>query len=100
MMVSESLRGIISQQLVPRADDTGRALALETLTNTPAVGNVIREAKTYMLPGIIQTGKKQGMQLMDDSLITLYDRGLISGEEAFARSEQKQMMRQHVQKKI
>ncbi len=96
MMVSESLRGILSQQLVPRADGTGRALALETLTNTPAVANVIREAKTYMLPGIIQTGKKQGMQLMDDALIDLYDRGVISGDEAYARAEQKQMMRQHV----
>ena len=59
IMVSESLRGIISQQLVPRADGKGRVLALETLTNTPAVANVIREAKTFMLPGIIQTGKKQ-----------------------------------------
>ncbi len=96
IMVSESLRGIISQQLVPRKDGTGRALALETLTNTPAVANVIREAKTYMLPGIIQTGKKQGMQLMDDSLTDLYDRGKIDGEEAYARSEQKQMMRQHL----
>jgi twitching motility protein PilT len=96
MMVSESLRGIISQQLVPRADGTGRVLALETLTNTPAVANVIREAKTYMLPGIIQTGKKQGMQLMDDALTDLYDRGVISGEEAYARAEQKQLMRQHI----
>src|SRR5216110_3598738 len=60
VMVSESLRGVISQQLIPRVDCKGRALALETLTNTPAVANVIREAKTYMLPGIIQTGKKQG----------------------------------------
>src|SRR5881409_612716 len=74
VMVSESLRGIISHQLIPRADGTGRVLALETLTNTPAVANVIREAKTYMLPGIIQTGKKQGMRLMDDALIDLYER--------------------------
>src|SRR6476469_2068754 len=96
VMVSESLRGIISQQLVPRPDGLGRVLALETLTNTPAVANVIREAKTYMLPGIIQTGKKQGMQLMDDALIDLYDRGMINGEEAHARAEQKQMMREHV----
>src|SRR6187200_2554923 len=96
MMVSESLRGIISQQLVPRADGTGRVLALETLTNTPAVANVIREAKTYMLPGIIQTGKKQGMQLMGDALTDLYDRGMISGEEAYARAEQKQLMREHI----
>jgi twitching motility protein PilT len=98
VMVSESLRGIISQQLVPRADGTGRALALETLTNTPAVSNVIREAKTYMLPGIIQTGKKQGMQLMDDALVDLYKRGLISAEEAYARADQKNEMRAHLSK--
>jgi len=85
IMVSESLRGIISQQLLPRADGKGRVLALETLTNTPAVANVIREAKTYMLPGIIQTGKKQGMQAMDDAIEGLAARGLISREEADAR---------------
>ena len=96
IMVSESLRGIISQQLIPRADGTGRVLALETLTNTPAVANVIREAKTFMLPGIIQTGKKQGMQLMDDALSDLYARGLVSADEAYARAEQKQEMRQRL----
>jgi len=98
VMVSESLRGIISQQLVPRADGQGRVLALETLTNTAAVANVIREAKTYMLPGIIQTGKKQGMQLMDDALVDLYDRGFINAEEACARADQKQEMRTRVAK--
>ena len=96
VMVSESLRGIISQQLIPRADGEGRVLALETLTNTPAVASVIREAKTYMLPGIIQTGKKQGMQLMDDCLIDLYQRGLISPEEAYARAEQKQSVKEQL----
>jgi twitching motility protein PilT len=49
-----------------------------------------------MLPGIIQTGKKQGMRLMDDTLIDLYQRGLISAEEAYARAEQKDVVRQHV----
>jgi twitching motility protein PilT len=98
VMVAESLRGIISHQLIPRKDGTGRVLALEILTNTPAVANVIREAKTYMLPGIIQTGKKQGMRLMDDALIDLYDHGLISGEEAYERADQKQLMRQYVAK--
>ncbi|MEY2546082.1 MAG: twitching motility protein PilT [Verrucomicrobiota bacterium] len=93
IMVSESLRGVISQQLIPKIDNSGRVLALETLTNTPAVANVIREAKTYMLPGIIQTGKKQGMQLMDDALVDLAGRGVISAEEAYARGEQKQDMR-------
>ena len=96
VMVAESLRGIVSHQLIPNVDGTGRVLALEILTNTPAVGNVIRENKTYTLPGIIQTSKKQGMRLMDDALIDLYDRGLISAEEAYERAEQKHIVRQHV----
>ena len=96
VMVAESLRGIVSHQLIPNVDGTGRVLALEILTNTPAVANVIRENKTFMLPGIIQTGKKQGMRLMDDALIDLYDRGLISAEEAYERAEQKHIVRQHV----
>ena len=96
IMVSESLRGVISQQLIPRADGNGRALALEILTNTPAVANVIRGARTYMLPGIIQTGKKQGMQLMDDALVDLCHRGLISPNEAYARAEHKDEMKQRL----
>ena len=98
IMVSESLRGIISQQLIPHVSGAGRVLAIETLTNTPAVSNVIREAKTFMLPGIIQTGRKQGMQLMDDCLIELHAQGLISAEETLARADQKQIVRQHVAK--
>ena len=97
IMISESLRGVISQQLIPRLDGSGRVLAIETLTNTPAVSNVIREARTFMLPGIIQTGRKQGMQLMDDALIDLHTRGLISAEETLARADQKQVVRQHMQ---
>jgi twitching motility protein PilT len=96
VMVAESLRGVISHQLIPKKDGTGRVLALEILTNTPAVANVIREAKTYMLPGIIQTGKKQGMRLMDDALIDLYERDLISAEEAYTRADQKHIVRQHL----
>ena len=96
VMVAESLRGVLSHQLIPRKDGTGRVLALEILTNTPAVGNVIREAKTYMLPGIIQTGKKQGMRLMDDALIDLYERDLISAEEAYERAEQKNVVRPYL----
>src|SRR6478609_6677032 len=92
IMVSESLRGIISQQLIPRADGRGRVMAMEILTNTPAVGNLIRDAKTFMLPGVMQTGKKQGMRLMDDSLLELYHKGLISQEEAYSRAEQKALM--------
>ncbi len=88
-MVSESIRGIVCQQLVPRADGQGRALAMEVMFNNPAVGNLIREAKTFMLPGVMQTGRKQGMRLMDDSLKTLLDQGIISIDEAMNRCENK-----------
>ncbi len=90
-MVSESLRGIVSQQLVPRIDGKGRALALEILVNTPAIANIIRDAKTYMLPGQIQIGRKLGMRLMDDSLLELVQTGVISGTEAYDRAEQKKL---------
>ena len=96
VMVAESLRGVISHQLIPKKDGSGRVLALEILTNSPAVANVIRENKTFMLPGIIQTGKKQGMRLMDDTLVDLCERGLISAEEAYARAEQKNIVQQQL----
>src|SRR5207245_10253587 len=96
VMGAKSLPGLISHQLVPRKDGTGRVLALELLTNTPAVANVIRENKTYLLPGIIQTGKKQGMHLMDDALMNLYENDLISAEEVYARADQKNIERQHL----
>ena len=92
IMVSESLRGIISQQLIPRKDGTGRVMALEMLVNTSAIANCIREGKTFMIPGLIQTGKAQGMRLMDDSLQELYLKGLISAEECTTRATDKVMM--------
>lgn len=93
IMVSESLRGILSQQLVPRADGTGRCLALEMLVNTPAVANSIREGKTFMLPGVMQTGKNVGMITMDESLRNLYVQGLITREETLYRAEDKNQMK-------
>ncbi len=93
IMVSESLRGIISQQLVPRTDGNGRVMALELLVNTPAVAACIRDGKTFMLNGVMQTGKNVGMITMDDSLRSLYTQGLISREECESRSEDKQQMR-------
>ncbi len=86
VMVSESLRGVLSQQLVPKKDGSGRVMALEMLVNTSAVANCIREGKTFMIPGIIQTGKAQGMRLMDDALQALYLAGTISAEECITRA--------------
>ena len=96
VMVAESLRGVISQQLVPRADGKGRVLALEVLMRTEAVAANIRDGKTFMLPGTMQTGGKIGMRLMDDSLLELFNEGLITKEECYTRSEQKSMMRGHL----
>ncbi len=92
IMVSESLRGVLSQQLIPKKDGSGRVMALEMLVNTAAVANCIREGKTFMIPGIIQTGKAMGMRLMDDSLQELYLAGVISAEECNTRSTDKVTM--------
>lgn len=86
IMVGESLRGVISQQLVPRADGTGRELALELLVNTPAVSSIIRDGKTFMLPGVMQTGKNVGMIMMDDALLKMHRDGVITKEEALGRA--------------
>lgn len=86
IMVGESLRGVISQQLVPRKDGSGRELALELLVNTPAVSSIIRDGKTFMLPGVMQTGKNVGMIMMDDALLKLHSQGRISREEAIGRA--------------
>ena len=94
IMVSESLRGILSQQLIPKASGDGRVMALEMLVNTAAIANCIREGKTFMIPGIIQTGKAQGMRLMDDSLQQLYKSGLITAQDCLNRADNKTLMKQ------
>ena len=83
-MVSESMRGIISQLLLPSIDGKSQELAVEILVNTTAIGNLIREEKTFQLRGIMQTGRRLGMQLMDDSLLELARAGRIAKEEAVA----------------
>jgi twitching motility protein PilT len=91
------LRGILSQQLVPTIEGGSRVLATELLVNTPAVANCIREGKTYMLPGIMQTGKHVGMITMDESLRQLYIKGIISVEDLLFRSEDKAQMKLFLQ---
>jgi len=77
---------------VPLANGNGRHIALELLVNTPAVANSIREGKTFMLPGIMQTGKNVGMVNMDESLRKLYVKGIITQDEAMYRCEDKLQM--------
>lgn len=85
-MVSESIRGVVCQQLVPRADGKGRVLALEIMRNNPAIANLIRKGDNHLLPGNIQIGRNQGMILMDDSLFHLVEQKLITKEEAYQRA--------------
>jgi twitching motility protein PilT len=85
-MLSTSLRGIVSQQLLKRKDGTGRVVALEILVNTPAAANLIRQGKLEQLENVMQSSGAAGMCTMDGSLRKLYDSGVISGEEAYLQS--------------
>jgi twitching motility protein PilT len=85
-MLSTSLRGIVSQQLLKRKDGTGRVVALEILVNTSAAGNLIRQGKLEQLENVMQSSGAAGMCTMDGSLRKLYDEGVISGEEAYLQS--------------
>jgi twitching motility protein PilT len=80
-MLAESLRGIISQALVPRADGKGRVAVAEILVNVPAVSNLIREGKAYQIASVMQTGRSQGMLTFDTSINELMRTGAISQQE-------------------
>jgi twitching motility protein PilT len=81
-MLSESLRAVISQRLLPRADGQGRVAALEMMVVTRAVANLIRENKTFQIHSILQTGSSQGMALLDNSIRELVQKGVVSAAEA------------------
>lgn len=82
-MVSEGLRAVITQMLVPRKEGKGRVLASEIMIGSTALANLIRAGKTYQLPSLMQTGRAIGMQSMDDSLMDLYKADKISAEAAY-----------------
>ncbi len=87
VQLSFVLEGIISQQLIPKKTEQGRVLAVEILIPNPAVRNLIREDKIHQIYSIMQTGQaKSGMQTMNQSLLELYTKGLISYEDAIGRS--------------
>ncbi|MDH5446488.1 MAG: type IV pilus twitching motility protein PilT [Gammaproteobacteria bacterium] len=88
-MLSTSLVAVISQQLLKTSDQKSRVAALEILINNAAVSNIIREGKTDQIDNLIQSGSTQGMQRMDTALKRLMDAQLISGEEAYLKSRNK-----------
>ena len=87
--LADGLRAVIAQTLFKRIDRKGRVAALEILIANPAVRNLVREGKTHQIPSMIQTGKKYGMILLDDSIMDLFKKGVISAEEAYAKSNEK-----------
>jgi twitching motility protein PilT len=91
--LSDGIRAIIAQVLFKRIDKKGRCPALEIMIGTPAVRNLIRESKTHQLSSMIQTGKKYGMQLLDDAIMDLYNRGWISADEAYTKANDKAKFR-------
>jgi twitching motility protein PilT len=87
--LSDGLRAVIAQVLFKRIDVKGRCPALEILIANPAVRNLIREGKTHQINSMIQTGKKYGMQLLDDAIMELYEKRRISSDDAYAKSNDK-----------
>lgn len=85
-MLSNNLEAVLCQQLLPRAGMPGRICAMEIMIASPAVRNLIRESKAHQLTSVIQTSANQGMQTMDQGLRDLYQRGVISYEEALSRA--------------
>ncbi|MBN1368911.1 MAG: type IV pilus twitching motility protein PilT [Dehalococcoidaceae bacterium] len=86
LQVSQSIEGILSQALLPRASDKGRVGAFEIMLANAAVRNLIRDGRTYELPNVIQLNNKDGMQTLDQSLADLVKRNLVSKEEAISKS--------------
>ena len=93
-MLSTSLRGVVSQQLIQRADKRGRVAALEILINTPAVSNLIRQGKLDQLENTMQSGGQFGMRTMDSAIQELLDKSMITGRSAYEKSINKQRFEQ------
>jgi len=90
-MLSESLRGVISQVLIPKSDGSGMVAVLEILVGTLSLTNLIREGKTYQLYSIMQTSKHLGMQTIDDALLEKVEEGIITAVDAFQYATNKNL---------
>lgn len=87
MALSESLKYVVCQSLIPRNDGKGRVGVYEVLKGTPSIGTLIRDNKTFQIPSMMQIGQSLGMQTVDVALMELYEAGLISAETAWLRAE-------------
>jgi twitching motility protein PilT len=91
--LADGLRAVLSQVIFKRIDVRSSCVALEILIANSAVRNLIRESKTYQIPSMMQTGKKYGMQLLDDAIMDLYNRGWIGSEDAYVKANDKTRFR-------
>ena len=91
--LADGLRAVVAQVLFKRVDKKGRCAALEIMIATPAVRNLIREGKTFQIPSSIQTGKRYGMQLLDDAIMDLLNSGKIHPDDAYAKANDKAKFR-------
>ena len=96
--LSDGLRAVIAQVLFKRIDKKGRCAAMEILIANAAVRNLIREGKTHQINSMIQTGKKYGMQLLDDAIMDLLNKGWIGGDEAYMKANDKGKFRPFLKK--
>ena len=97
-MLAETLKGVIAQQLLVRADGEGRVSAVEILIGTTALANLIREGKTYQILSLIQTGRREGMQTMDQAILELLRRKHITPQEAYRKAIDKDTYRQYLER--
>lgn len=96
--LSETLKGVVAQNLFKRIDKKARMAVLEVLVVTPAVSNLIREGKTFQIPSAIQTGKKFGMQSLDDAILKALEARKIGAEDAFEKAIVKERFIQFLKK--
>jgi len=91
--LADGIRAVVAQTLFKRIDRKGRVVALEIMIANPAVRNLIREGKLHQIPSMIQTGRKYGMVMLDDSIMELYQKGFISADDAYAKANDKARFR-------
>ena len=89
-MISESIRGIVCQRLIPRKDGEGMALALEVMFNISAIANLIKEDRIYQLTNMIQINNKNGMKVLNESITALLHEEIITGQNAYFAAENKE----------
>ncbi len=95
-MLAESLKGVVSQALLRKKGGKGRVAAMEIMVGTSAIANLIREAKLHQIPSMIQTGKKEGMQLLDQAIMEFLMSGAIDPREAYLKANNKQTFLPHL----